>query len=133
MKRSNNKNKDFPSGKLQHGMLDKMLKNLVSISDERVIRGSKIGEDAAVVDMGEHYLVAKSDPLTFVTSEIDYYAVNVNDIVCMGAKPKWFQSTQSSLQSSSSFHFEKLIIVTNPKKIINFKSIKKNLNQKYNL
>ena len=54
-----------------------------------------IGEDAAVIDMGDKYLVAKTDPITFATDVIGYYAVNVNvnDIVCMGAEPKWFQST----------------------------------------
>jgi hydrogenase maturation factor len=45
--------------------------------------------------MGDKYLVAKTDPITFVTDEIGYYAVhvNVNDVVCTGATPKWFQST----------------------------------------
>ncbi|GAH79622.1 unnamed protein product, partial [marine sediment metagenome] len=35
------------------------------------------------------------DPITFVTDEIGYYAVNinVNDVICTGATPKWFQST----------------------------------------
>jgi hydrogenase maturation factor len=57
--------------------------------------GSQIGEDAAVLEMGDKYLVAKTDPITFVTDEIGYYAVNVNvnDVVCTGATPKWFQST----------------------------------------
>ncbi|MFX1337907.1 MAG: AIR synthase family protein [Promethearchaeota archaeon] len=89
---------NFPVGKLKHDFLAKMLNYFISdldIQDERVILGSKIGEDAAVIDMGEKYLVAKMDPITFATDEIGYYAVNVNvnDVVCMGAEPKWFQST----------------------------------------
>jgi len=92
------KKRFFPLGKLKHEFLAKMLKDFVSdlrIKDDRIIIGSKIGEDAAVIDMGDTYLIAKSDPITFATSEIGYYAVNVNvnDVVCMGAKPKWFQST----------------------------------------
>lgn len=91
-------NKIFPLGKLNHEYLAKMLNYFVSdldIQDKRVILGSKIGEDAAVIDMGEKYLITKTDPITFATEEIGYYAVivNVNDIVCMGALPKWFQST----------------------------------------
>jgi hydrogenase maturation factor len=45
--------------------------------------------------MGQNYLVAKTDPITFATDEIGYYAVhvNINDVVCTGATPKWFQST----------------------------------------
>jgi hydrogenase maturation factor len=75
-----------------------MLKKFVSnthLKDDRVIMGSSIGEDAAVIDMGDNYLVAKTDPITFATDAIGYYAVNVNvnDIVCTGATPKWFQST----------------------------------------
>jgi len=93
-----NNNQSFTVGKLKHKYLARMLKDFASDlinQDKRVIMGSKIGEDAAVIDMGNNYLVAKTDPITFTTNEIGYYAVNVNvnDVVCMGAKPKWFQST----------------------------------------
>ncbi|NVM18040.1 MAG: hydrogenase expression/formation protein [Candidatus Lokiarchaeota archaeon] len=92
------KHNKFLIGKLKHNLLNKMLENFVSsthLKDSRVVVGSKIGEDAAVIDMGDNYLVAKTDPITFVTDEIGYYAVhvNVNDVVCTGATPKWFQST----------------------------------------
>ena len=91
-------NKKLSIGKLKHNYLEFLLKDFVSdleFQDKRVIQGSKIGEDAAVIDMGDNYLVAKIDPITFTTDEIGYYAVNVNvnDVVCMGAMPKWFQST----------------------------------------
>jgi len=92
MKRVNEK---FTLGKLKHEYLAKLLSN-IEIQDSRVIMGSKIGEDAAIIDIpGKNYLVAKTDPITFATEEIGYYAVivNVNDLVCTGAKPKWFQST----------------------------------------
>ena len=90
--------KKFLVGKLKHKFLKKMLENFVStthLKDSRVVIGSQIWEDAAVIDMGDKYLVAKTDPITFVTDEIGYYAVNVNvnDVVCTGATPKWFQST----------------------------------------
>lgn len=85
----------FNVGKLKHDYLSHLLSK-IEIKDNRVIMGSRIGEDAAVIDIpGENYLVAKTDPITFVTNKIGYYAVNVNvnDIVCSGAEPKWFQST----------------------------------------
>jgi len=85
----------FNVGKLKHDYLSQLLSK-IEISDSRVILGSRIGEDAAVIDIpGENYLVAKTDPITFATSKIGYYAVNVNvnDLVCSGAEPKWFQST----------------------------------------
>lgn len=85
----------FPLGKLKHKYLAKLLSNL-EINDERVILSSHIGEDAAVIDIpGNNYLVAKIDPITFTSDQIGYYAVNinVNDLVCSGAHPKWFQSS----------------------------------------
>jgi len=92
------KQKKFGIGKLKHKFLEKMLSEFVSTTHlkyDRVVVGSSIGEDAAVIDMGDKFLVAKTDPITFVTDEIGYYAVNVNvnDVVCTGATPKWFQST----------------------------------------
>lgn len=92
MKRVNEK---FTLGKLKHDYLAQLLSD-IEIKDSRVIMGSKVGEDAAVIDIpGNNYLVTKTDPITFATDEIGYYAVivNVNDLVCTGAKPKWFQST----------------------------------------
>ncbi|MFW9785197.1 MAG: AIR synthase family protein [Candidatus Heimdallarchaeota archaeon] len=89
------KSKKFSLGKLKHDYLVNLISDL-EIDDERVILGSKIGEDAAVVNIpGDNYLVVKTDPITFATDQIGYYVVNinVNDIVCTGAKPKWFQST----------------------------------------
>lgn len=65
------------------------------LEDERVVLGARIGEDAAVIDMGERYLVAKTDPITFATDHIGWYAVciNANDLATMGATPRWFLAT----------------------------------------
>jgi hydrogenase maturation factor len=54
-----------------------------------------VGEDAAVLDIGDRYLVATSDPITFATDELGWYAlhVNANDIVVRGATPRWFLAT----------------------------------------
>src|SRR3989449_3500297 len=37
------------------------------LRDPRVVVGPKVGEDAAVIDMGDRYLVATTDPITFAT------------------------------------------------------------------
>jgi hydrogenase maturation factor len=65
------------------------------LEDERVVLGARVGEDAAVLDMGDRYLVAKTDPITFATDQIGWYAVhvNANDIVTTGAVPLWFLAT----------------------------------------
>jgi hydrogenase expression/formation protein HypE len=81
----------FPIGKIDYRLLEKLLA-LNPIRDPRVIVGPQIGEDAAVIDFGERYLIVKTDPITFTTDHIGWYAVNVNanDIAAMGAIPKWF-------------------------------------------
>jgi hydrogenase maturation factor len=60
-----------------------------------VVGGPRLGEDAAVIDMGDRYLVATSDPITFATEELGWYAlqVNANDIAVRGARPRWFLAT----------------------------------------
>ncbi len=81
----------FPTGKLPSEFLAALLARIPR-HDPRVIVGPGIGQDAAVLDMGDRYLVAKTDPITFATDDIGWYAVNVNanDIACMGAHPRWF-------------------------------------------
>ena len=64
-------------------------------SDERIVLGPGVGRDAAVICFGDHYLVAKTDPITFASDEIGWYAVhvNANDIACTGATVRWFLAT----------------------------------------
>jgi hydrogenase maturation factor len=84
----------FPLGKLPANLLAELLSK-VSNTDPRVIVGPGVGVDAAVLDMGDRYLVAKTDPITFATDQVGWYAVNVNanDIACMGGNPRWFLAT----------------------------------------
>jgi hydrogenase maturation factor len=84
----------LPVGKLRAGFLTSLFDKHVTL-DERVIVGPRVGEDAAVLDMGDRYLVATTDPITFVTEEIGWYAlvVNANDVAVRGAVPRWFLAT----------------------------------------
>jgi hydrogenase maturation factor len=89
--------KHLKSGKLDIDVLERLLEKH-TILDPQVVIGPKIGEDAAVIDLGERaedYWVVTSDPITFTTDEIGYYGVvvNLNDIATMGAIPKWFLAT----------------------------------------
>lgn len=61
----------------------------------RVVVGPRVGEDAAVLDMGDRYLVATTDPITFATDAVGWYAlhVNANDVAVRGARPAWFLAT----------------------------------------
>ena len=85
----------LPTGKLPLGLLDDLLGTYTGSNDPRVIVGARLGEDAAVIEFGETLLVVKTDPITFATDEIGYYAIHVsaNDIATMGATPKWYLPT----------------------------------------
>jgi hydrogenase maturation factor len=86
--------KPLPLGKLPPDLLAGILAG-VPIDDPRVILGPGIGLDCAVVGFGDTCLVFKSDPITFASDEIGWYAVqvNANDIATTGATPRWFLVT----------------------------------------
>ena len=78
-------------GKLPPNLLEKYLAMLRK-DDPRVVVGASIGEDAALIDMGDKLLVVHSDPITGAVKNIGWYAVHIvaNDIATRGAKPRWF-------------------------------------------
>jgi hydrogenase expression/formation protein HypE len=84
----------FHTGKLPLEYLNSLLQRY-SRSDPRLVAGPGVGEDVAVIDLGDRYMVVKTDPITFATAEIGWYAVNVNanDIATSGAKPLWMLAT----------------------------------------
>ncbi|MFN8598579.1 MAG: AIR synthase family protein [Anaerolineae bacterium] len=85
----------FPLGKLPPELLTQFIDQF-SVTDPALILGPGVGRDCAVIDLGgDQLLVAKSDPITFATDEIGWYAVhvNANDIATTGATPRWFLAT----------------------------------------
>ena len=84
---------NLPVGKLKHDFLKELLPTSSGSTD--VVVGPQLGEDAAVIELGDNYLVATSDPITFATEDIGWYVVcvNSNDIAAMGAVPKWLLVT----------------------------------------
>lgn len=48
-----------------------------------------------MLDAGDHYLIATTDPITFVAERIGWYAVhvNANDVAVMGGTPRWLLAT----------------------------------------
>lgn len=86
---------DLPPGKLPLSMLRRQLARIQSVSGSGVVVGPGIGLDAAVVMPKKGYLVVKTDPITMVAEDIGRYAlvINGNDLVTMGATPRWFLTT----------------------------------------
>ncbi len=84
----------FPLGKLPPEVLTNIIDH-APITDRRVILGPGIGMDCAVVEVGDTCLVFKSDPITFASDKIGWYAVqvNANDIATTGATPRWLLIT----------------------------------------
>ncbi|MBN1677479.1 MAG: AIR synthase family protein [Candidatus Thermoplasmatota archaeon] len=81
------------TGKLPPELLKKLLRHR-GAEDDTVVLGPAIGEDAAIVRLGRELIVLKTDPVTYASDMIGWYAVNVNanDVVTRGAKPAWFQA-----------------------------------------
>jgi hydrogenase expression/formation protein HypE len=85
---------DRIEGKIPHGLLRELLSKVTKPGSE-VIVGPAVGEDAFAAEAGRTIVVASTDPITFTTRHIGYYAVNVNanDVATMGATPRWFLAT----------------------------------------
>jgi hydrogenase expression/formation protein HypE len=84
----------LPIGKLRPEILQALF-DKHPMTDPRVVVGPRVGEDAAVIDFGDRCLVASTDPITFATADLGWYAlhVNANDIAVRGARPRWFLAT----------------------------------------
>ena len=95
-------------GKLKLPLLKELLK-MNGSKNKGIVLSGKIGSDVAIIDIelakdeanefynenSDVYLVEKSDPITFPTSEPGKHVivVNSNDIACSGALPYGFLST----------------------------------------
>ena len=81
-------------GKVPPHLLDGLLRT-ISGDDPSVVVGPQVGVDAAVLDLGDQFLVASTDPVTFASELPGWHAVqvNANDVAVMGATPRWFLCT----------------------------------------
>ncbi len=82
------------TGKVPYTLLEDLLRR-IQVRDDSVLLGPMIGEDSAAIDLGDTVLVAKTDPVTFASDLVGWYAVhiNANDVACTGAVPRWFMAT----------------------------------------
>lgn len=82
----------FRTGKVPSDILRRVVFKCLGVPTDRLLQGPGVGEDAAVVDMGDRVLVVKGDPITGAEGNIGWLSVhiNANDIASTGAKPLWF-------------------------------------------
>ena len=85
-------NRPNTTGKLDAARLDRLLKRYSRRKDRSVVVGPGVGLDAAAIKVKAGTLVVASDPVTYASEQLGYYAVhiNANDIYVSGAKPRWF-------------------------------------------
>ncbi len=78
-------------GKLPHEFLSKLLHQLPP-HDADLIIPPGVGRDAAGLKIGDKLVAVTADPITLTVDHLAMYsvAVNVNDIACLGCRPKWY-------------------------------------------
>ena len=82
----------LPQGKLKPEILARLLGHTSQGPD--LVVGPALGEDAAVIDLGDRYLVVTTDPITFTTRHCGWYSVcvNANDIAACGGTPRYYSA-----------------------------------------
>ncbi len=82
----------FPTGKIPQDILKRLVFGRLGVSNDRIIQGPHVGEDAAIIEMNDRVLVVATDPITGATSNIGWLVVhiNANDVASTGARPIWF-------------------------------------------
>ncbi|UCH57690.1 MAG: AIR synthase family protein [Candidatus Bathyarchaeota archaeon] len=83
----------FPTGKVPSDVLQRLVFGRLGVPSDKLLLGPHIGEDAAVIDLGDRVLVVASDPITGAVGSVGWLAVhvNANDVASTGARPVWFQ------------------------------------------
>ena len=84
--------RSFPIGKIPAHILRKTVFKNLGVPSHGLLLGPGIGEDAAVVRMGNAVAVLSTDPITGALSNIGWLSVhiNANDIATRGARPRWY-------------------------------------------
>ncbi|MDP6458973.1 MAG: AIR synthase family protein [Candidatus Bathyarchaeota archaeon] len=82
----------LPTGKLPQDVLRRVVLEKLGVYSDRVLLGPCVGEDAAVIEMGDRVIVFATDPITGAVGNIGWLAVhiNANDVASTGARPLWF-------------------------------------------
>ncbi len=86
--------KPLPLGKLSQSLLSELIQELPIESPEILIPPG-IGRDAAGLQIGNKRIAVTMDPITFASNHLATYSVcvNINDVACLGCRPKWYAAT----------------------------------------
>lgn len=82
-------------GKIPPSILESLVFPRIGVADGKVLIGPRIGEDAAIIDIGGgKVLVVHVDPITEAVDRVGWLSIHIasNDIAVRGVKPAWFLS-----------------------------------------
>jgi hydrogenase maturation factor len=99
-------------GKLRPNDLKKFVLQKFLLNDPSVIIGPEVGEDAAVIDLGnERVLVVHPDPISGAVKYLGFLAIHIpcNDIAVTGAYPRYITSV---IQLPDKFDMNTLSMIT---------------------
>jgi len=84
----------LPKGKIPADILSEVVFKQLGEERADIILGPSLGEDGALVRVGDKILVSAMDPITGAIEHIGWLAVNINanDIATFGVRPIFFSS-----------------------------------------
>jgi hydrogenase maturation factor len=84
----------LPMGKVPVETLKKVVYGHLGAEREDVILGPSVGEDGAIIRVGDKVLISAMDPITGAVERIGWLAVNINanDVATFGIRPTFFSS-----------------------------------------
>ena len=85
---------ELPPGKVPIAILEELVFQNLGAKRRDVILGPRLGEDAAIVKIGQETAVVATDPITGAEKWLGWLAVHVgaNDVATCGVEPRWFSS-----------------------------------------
>jgi hydrogenase expression/formation protein HypE len=84
----------LPMGKIPPETLVNAVFSQLGVKNQDVILGPSLGEDGAIVKVGNKVLISAMDPITGAAQRIGWLAVNINanDVATFGVRPTFFSS-----------------------------------------
>ncbi len=100
------------TGKIPPRIMEKLVYSKLGVIDPSVLVGPAIGEDAAIIDLGDgRVLVVHNDAITGASEFLGWLAVHIvsNDIAVRGARPKWFLMSLFLPENTSKDFLERIM------------------------
>lgn len=82
----------FPTGKIPPEALRGVVFRRLGVPCGELLQGPGVGEDAALLRVGDRVVAVASDPITGAVEDAGWLVVhiNANDIASCGIRPRWF-------------------------------------------